>query len=367
MADWSQLPQDLLRILANRLSAIEDFVSFSSVCSSWRTAVPKEQWIPCVPRLPWLLLYDYKDKERKSRCLYNMERNILYRVKDPSLKYTNGWIFKTERDWSCLIDPLTGFKIYLPRIYRPDCVAKVLVSERPSESDYITNLRISKNIFVVAIYFESTALLFARPGFTQWITLQDDFYDDGDIYQYNKRNIFLGDVVCYKGRVFAVRYNGMLVLCEIDCPSPKAVDISFPPLKYRRLAYSCYLVESKGDLLAVMQYENRIDRTFKVFKFNGEGGGGGRWTKMKDLGGCTLFLSHSYSVSIPPPDQVCCRADCIYYTTLRCWLRVDCYLHVFDMKNKTTKHYSVTNLSHISDFRGSVWVMPSFGLGLGNA
>ncbi|KAM7481928.1 hypothetical protein LguiB_006511 [Lonicera macranthoides] len=365
---WSQLPQDLLGIIANRLSAIEDFVSFSSVCSSWRSAVPKQEWIPCDPRLPWLLLTDYKDEERKLIGLYNMERKKLYRVEVPLLNYTNGWIFKTEGDLSRLIDPLTGFQIPLPRIDNPKLVAKVLVSQRPSESDNITNNKNNNDVFVVLYYFESVELVFARPGSKQWITLQDDF-EDRDIYFYNGRYIFIGDVVRYKGRVFAVRSNGTLVLCEIDCPSPKAIDIALPPpLKYRIHVNSCYLVESKGDLLAVMQYPEILDTGFEVFKFNERGAGGQYWTKMKDLGGCTLFLSHSCSVSISPSDQVDCRANCIYYTacTFCCRFTGNCYLNVFDMKDNTTDHYSITSLSHISDFRGSVWVMPSFGLGLGS-
>ncbi|KAM7478600.1 hypothetical protein LguiA_026813 [Lonicera macranthoides] len=281
---WSQLPQDLVVIIANRLNTIKDFLSFSSVCSSWRTAVPKEQWNPSssIPCLPWLLLSKY-----------------------------HPWLLLSK---------------YYDRF--SESVAKVLVSLRPqSESDNNTND--NEIVVVVVMYsFGSVRLRFARPGFKKWATLQDGFDYERRRYFYDDRNIYLGDrylgdVVCYKGRVFAVCSNETFVVCEFDRPSPKAIAISpSPPLKYGDV-YAYYLVESGGDLLLVIQYDNRdtIERAIEVYKFNGaDNEGGGVWTKLEDLGGCTLF-------------------------------RINC----FDMKDNTTEHYSFTNLS-------PVWVPPIFGL-----
>ncbi|KAM7481915.1 hypothetical protein LguiB_006498 [Lonicera macranthoides] len=245
--------------------------------------VPKEQWNPSssIPRLPWLLLSKYQDRFSES-------------------------------------------------------IEKVLVSLRPqSESDNNTND--NEIVIIVVMYsFRSVRLRFARPGFKKWATLQDGFdyercsyfYDDS-IYPGDR---YSGDVVCYKGRVFAVCSNETFVVCEFDRPSPKAIAISpSPPLKYG-------------------------DRAIEVYKFNGaDNEGGGVWTKLEDLGGCTLFLSHSYSLSIPSTDQVDCRADCIYYTSFHCRFRISCNVNVFDMKDNTTEHYSFTNLSPVR-------VLPTFGL-----
>ncbi|KAM7481905.1 hypothetical protein LguiB_006488 [Lonicera macranthoides] len=125
MADWSQLPQDILGVIANRLGAIEDFVSFSSVCSSWRAAVLKEQWIPCVPQIPWLMVNLWK-----KRFLLNIERNKLYCVKDPLLKHNNGWMFKIEADLVQLTDPLTRFQITLLPFNSTKSIVKLVVSHR---------------------------------------------------------------------------------------------------------------------------------------------------------------------------------------------------------------------------------------------
>ncbi|KAK8567931.1 hypothetical protein V6N12_006499 [Hibiscus sabdariffa] len=40
MADWSQLPPELLLLIGKRLEARFDVLRFQSVCSSWRSSVP---------------------------------------------------------------------------------------------------------------------------------------------------------------------------------------------------------------------------------------------------------------------------------------------------------------------------------------
>lgn len=39
MGDWSQLPQELVTEIAKELLILEDFAAFSTVCTSWRSAL----------------------------------------------------------------------------------------------------------------------------------------------------------------------------------------------------------------------------------------------------------------------------------------------------------------------------------------
>ncbi|KAF8020618.1 hypothetical protein BT93_G1149 [Corymbia citriodora subsp. variegata] len=53
MANWEELPQDLLKLIAQRL-AIEDFVAFGAVCTSWLSAATKETY-DAKSKAPWLV------------------------------------------------------------------------------------------------------------------------------------------------------------------------------------------------------------------------------------------------------------------------------------------------------------------------
>ncbi|KAF8029445.1 hypothetical protein BT93_E1987 [Corymbia citriodora subsp. variegata] len=58
MANWEELPQELLKLIAQRL-AIEDFVAFRAVCSSWLSAATKETY-NAKSKAPWLVTNVYK-------------------------------------------------------------------------------------------------------------------------------------------------------------------------------------------------------------------------------------------------------------------------------------------------------------------
>ncbi|KAK9287025.1 hypothetical protein L1049_015433 [Liquidambar formosana] len=47
MAKWSQLPKELLELIAQRLKTTFDILRFRSVCSSWRSSVPPKP--RCLP------------------------------------------------------------------------------------------------------------------------------------------------------------------------------------------------------------------------------------------------------------------------------------------------------------------------------
>ncbi|KAF8029136.1 hypothetical protein BT93_E1727 [Corymbia citriodora subsp. variegata] len=58
MVNWEELPQELLKLIAQRL-AIEDFVAFGAVCSSWLSAATKETY-NAKSKAPWLVTNVYK-------------------------------------------------------------------------------------------------------------------------------------------------------------------------------------------------------------------------------------------------------------------------------------------------------------------
>ncbi|XP_048625449.1 putative F-box protein At2g16290 [Brassica napus] len=62
MADWSLLPKDLLELISGRSQTCFEIVHFRSVCSSWRSAIPRPSYrlglglnslLPVFNHKPW--------------------------------------------------------------------------------------------------------------------------------------------------------------------------------------------------------------------------------------------------------------------------------------------------------------------------
>nr|XP_009792701.1 PREDICTED: uncharacterized protein LOC104239691 isoform X3 [Nicotiana sylvestris] len=71
MAGWSALPYDLIESIANLLNAAEDFLSFSSVCRSWRLVYKSKNWHPGF-QLPWLMLGEMQTNKGSMRQFLSM-------------------------------------------------------------------------------------------------------------------------------------------------------------------------------------------------------------------------------------------------------------------------------------------------------
>lgn len=62
VANWAELPRDLI---VKRVKAIEDFVAFGAVCTSWRESAIKSDFDSLSPQLPLLMLADTLFLRRK--------------------------------------------------------------------------------------------------------------------------------------------------------------------------------------------------------------------------------------------------------------------------------------------------------------
>ncbi|XVF00815.1 hypothetical protein REPUB_Repub04eG0034400 [Reevesia pubescens] len=54
MADWTQLPKELLDLISKRLDTSFDVIRFRSVCSTWRSTVTSPKRHRLAPRFPVL-------------------------------------------------------------------------------------------------------------------------------------------------------------------------------------------------------------------------------------------------------------------------------------------------------------------------
>ena len=153
---WSDLPQQLLISIADRLVSFEDMAVIGSVCSSWRRAAApaKEAFDASRPQqLPWqmTILKDRDDSSAAASRLVEMDslaRRKTYRL--PQLPHqlarndakavlsSLGWTFTSYSNYEArLFHPLTGTEIVPPNLSTNNISAgiiKFVLSASPSRT-----------------------------------------------------------------------------------------------------------------------------------------------------------------------------------------------------------------------------------------
>ncbi|KAK9292376.1 hypothetical protein L1049_020343 [Liquidambar formosana] len=277
MADWANLPNELLGLIVQRLSLFDDFIVFGAVCKSWKSVSDVEAKPPSPPMFPWLILAEDGDKEDErikdkefiqSRRFFNLSNANVYEFQLPEASSRRclgthfGWLFTLGLDLQIsLLHPFTRHQIPLPPQptfsdqYEPSgefgpedvryiFIRKAVLSSNPwkkTTEDYER-----QDCAVMTIYGEVSKLAFARLGDTSWTNVQvpSRAYDD---------------IAFYKGHFYAVDCHGVAVVCDIDDDrNPKALVIA-PAPKGSRDHFLKYLVESAGDLLLVSRIREFSD------------------------------------------------------------------------------------------------------------
>ncbi|PHT57878.1 hypothetical protein CQW23_00241 [Capsicum baccatum] len=85
MANWAELPNDMIALIAKHVEVIEDFIVFSAVCTSWRTATPKDNFDVLWPQLPLLMLGYAKDCNYLE--FYSLSKKKVSRLYVPEAKW----------------------------------------------------------------------------------------------------------------------------------------------------------------------------------------------------------------------------------------------------------------------------------------
>ncbi|XP_042493888.1 F-box protein SKIP23 isoform X2 [Macadamia integrifolia] len=363
MTDWSQLPRDVVEVIARRLTTYFDALRFRAVCSSWRSAVSQSPHrLPChFPIVP-------NEGFVETTCGFYLSKRTIYRLGLPedristcigSSEASDGWLIKVEEDvpdMMHLLNPLTETQIKpLPSMF-----PKVLdLSDlRISElgQDYVLqyiNYRPFVNSFVDAgsLYMEKVAFFSSNSSLSASSPADDnDKFALLTIHVSGKLAMFKSgdekwtiiedqrspydDVICFKGKFYAVDSMGRIVIVE---PSATVTLIA----SHESHVFGGdkkYLVESEGDLLLVDLYlsmdtgddspfENMdidddfyeriesyiVEKTvrFKVYKLYE---GRQNWVELQSLGDRLLFLGDNCSFSASACDFPGCKGNRIYFT-----------------------------------------------------
>ncbi|XP_030522739.1 F-box protein SKIP23 [Rhodamnia argentea] len=336
MAEWSQMPEDLLELIARRLDTQFDVLRFRSVCSSWRSSVAPSPSPSRRGRFPILP----NDGISDAAWGFHLSRRTIFLLGVPRTRdqtVPSGWLLKVKEDVPRsmnLLNPLSR----CPFTSLPEDFPRVLdlmnlhvlelgheyvlqyMSYRPCGNDghlYMEKVVFlcldSGNDFALLTIHVSGKLAMFKSGEKRWSIIQDmpSPYDD---------------VILFKGEFYAVDGTGRTVVVGLDLGVTLIAQSNWGGDKK-------FLVESVGELLLVDMYlsldaENDHDgvvaelpenfdyfmreRTvrFKVYKLDREEK---EWNEVKDLGDRVLFLGDDCTFSASAADLRPCKGNCIFF------------------------------------------------------
>ena len=332
MADWSQLPRDLLHLIAKRLKTRIDLVRLRSICSSWRSSIalpPKQHRHTPIPTT---------DDSKFTLSLDLSEHTVYLIESQQEGSPPKRWLVKVFEDQHGrmhLLDPLSRSKVvgfdnllldlrefkvfelcqehvlhrtamygvHEPWRSRPvvevDKVALMCVG--PENNDFA----------LVTPHRDGGGLAFFNSRIQQWITIGSHPATSSCIA-----------VTHFEGKFYAVDTKGRTISIDQFLDSKVVTNLGSD-------AYRKYLVEAGGELLVVEAYlsfpnaEGFIGSEsyrglcidyFEVFKLNKEGD---KWVKVNSLGDWVLFLGVYSSFSVLASELPGCKGNCIVVTQPR--------------------------------------------------
>ncbi|XP_048128329.1 F-box protein SKIP23-like [Rhodamnia argentea] len=315
MAEWSQMPEDLLEFIARRLDTQFDVLRFRSVCSSWRSSVAPSPSPSRRGQFPILPSDGISDAAREFR----LSRRTIFLLGVPRSRdetFACGWLVKVKEDVprsTNLLNPLSR----CPFTSLPEDFPRVLdlmnlrvlelgheyvlqdMGYRPFGNDGHLHMKKvvflcldSGNDFALLTIHVSGQLAMFKSGEKRWSIIQDmpSPYDD---------------VILFKGEFYAVDGTGRTVVVGLDLGVTLIAQSNWGGGKK-------FLVESVGELLLVNMYLRfRRERTvrFKVYKLDREKK---EWNEVKDLGDRVLFLGDDCTFSASAADLRTCKGNRIF-------------------------------------------------------
>ncbi|KAJ4715890.1 F-box protein SKIP23 [Melia azedarach] len=341
MADWSELPKDLLGLIVKHQDTSFDVFRFRQVCSTWRSSVtPKHRRLP--RRFPLIPTENSVSTIPSPTFGFCLSKRTVFLIRSPeggdrTDSIGTSWLIKVKEDASNrkhLLNPLKRQRFDFSEVLD---IQNLNILEIGHE--YVLNyVNYPPNSINEACnwYMEKLILMYTdkKSGLDRFVLLT--IHVSGKLALYkseNKEWIILehmpspyDDVILYKGQFYAVDNTGRTVFVDhLCCYMSLVANPVFGGDKK-------YLVECKGDLLLVDMYLS-IDATvdsnflnehelqfsycmsertvmFKVFRLNW---GRKEWIEVKNLGNDVLFLGEDCVFSASAGDLSVSKGNCIIF------------------------------------------------------
>ncbi|XP_068642002.1 F-box protein At2g26160-like [Aristolochia californica] len=279
--DWVSLPEELLALIAIKLTLISDYIRFGAVCSLWNSvATNNRHRLP--GQLPWLVTpttpFSIPSAAQSKRVCGTGD---------------GGWVITVESNCVVsLFNHFTGLEKPLPPLTalqssdKMKYLWKAVLSSPPASSS-------DPDFIVMALYGPQKCLAFYKPENNTWVALDINQTQD------------TADLICHKGHFYAVDYSGRVVVCDLNSRrSPRTIEFAPAPERKDYHSSKRYLVESvHGELLQVVGcnrlYDSHGEVGMEVFRHKGaERSEEKGWDRVEDLGEQILLLGYYASLAL---------------------------------------------------------------------
>ncbi|MCH82460.1 F-box protein [Trifolium medium] len=317
MADWSQLPKDLLQLISQRLDSELYLLRFRSVCSTWRSSssIPKHH-----PNYLSLKLPEFYNNDPNPPC--HISKHNIFLIKPPQHQQT----LHHRRPWLIRIGPDPDGKIQLwhPFSLRPHIpfhfphhvldfnqlsvfhLGHLFLLSEANRQIHSAKLLVAPRqekqpLFMVTFNCFGELTLF-RCGDERWTIIQ------------GMATSAHGDICIFKGRPCAVDYDGYTVMFEPDLSHHLIAE----PLLDEEGVHTKFLLQSECELLLVDCYAcdsgfsiKNGDVRIAVFRLDEKEK---KWVKLTSLGDRVLFLGNRYMFSASASELGFAKGNCVIYT-----------------------------------------------------
>ncbi|RWW22960.1 hypothetical protein GW17_00012813 [Ensete ventricosum] len=383
MADWSELPLELLGMIYDKLS-IFDYIRCKIICKQWNLASKFGYHHPPKPQAPWLMLPG--DNDFVAKCFSIVEKKI-YNIPCPEpmirrrIIIGSGYGWLTTMDELCnmyLLNPLTGAQILLPSVTTLPFVESVHDSQGQIVQFIVGQERRRLCFFSMHILFFGKVVLSATPDadndftimmiYGLWKSLA--FARAGDKAWTSIRSPYCySDIIYHKAKFYTINFQFIVEVWELDELAIRHnIIISDLPL-YSLLGFisTSYLVESlDNNLMFVYKFQKEcgpIDNPknvmFTVFSLDEHTL---KWKRVKRLHEQTLFLGKNQSMCLSTIDFPELKQNCIYYTDdvfRLCGFNNDAksQIGIFYLEDEMTQ--PIDHLGHHLKWPPPLWLTPS--------
>ncbi|XP_065006609.1 F-box protein SKIP23-like [Musa acuminata AAA Group] len=314
---WTELPQELIKMVSDKMIDISDYVRLRAVCKSWRSAAPPSSF---TQRIPWLLLPYNPDSG--ARSFFSLSTHQIYSLSSPQLRgrvtygSSHGWLLTMDRSFSVsLLNPVTNAFVRLPAITRlPDFTTFHFERHEDGEYIYRRHVGVSGKVNYDMIQHILLCSAFAAPGegagdcivtVTSYLSprfLCCRWADEAWTLVDSTLTCGIDSLTMYRDKLYLVGIDGSVVVCAMDHPRLRAELV--PSLRVPGDFHYCSFGVVGGELLLVTNCMRRVEEgggigekaSMDFFKLDSDGRRM-RWAKLEDDGECPLLLTENQVAS----------------------------------------------------------------------
>ncbi|XP_078151763.1 uncharacterized protein LOC144547037 [Carex rostrata] len=303
--NWSDLPDGPLHTILTCLCSLVDFISFSSVCRSWRAVSSLVSPSLTTSLFPPLLL-----RPTFSRYSFLSSLSLL----DPAspsfssslsrkfaslglLSYSHGHLLRFKRNCIVILNPFTGDELFSPLVPQDRKLSSpfALLTSPLSSPD-------------------SGLLLITSDTLFHWHINSPSWSSHNLKYKPSDTTT----VATVQGKVYALDSLDTLFVLDVS-PQLHLRPLAVDGLGDRAFTFQRFLVVCAGELLLLLLVptDELIYAQFEVYRLDSSVNGT-RWVKQETLGNWAIFVGYDCRVpglAVENPERWGGRSNCVYFAT----------------------------------------------------